>query len=411
MTKTLIVSQYYWPEDFRINDLSQILKEHGHDVTVLTGQPNYPLGTSFTGYRWWKFSTETHAGVKIYRVPLWPRRNGRAIHLALNYLSFMLFSLLSLPFFLLQRFDFVLAFGTSPIFQGISGGVLAKIKRIPFYIWVLDLWPESLSATNTFHNKILLGFVLKIVRFYYGMSDKILCVSKSFIDHIKNQNIDQNKLIYFPNWAEDLYTQTLAIKPKTLTQDFTFPVGTILTYAGNLGEAQDLEALFDAMKICCADLSDVHFLILGDGRKKIWLEEQIKKHKLQEKIHLLGRHPQEAMPYFFRQTDAFLVTLKKVDIFTKTLPGRVMSFMAVGKPLIAAAGKETENIVRQAECGFSAKPGDAQELAALIKKFYLLPKQDKDRMAQNSHDYFKSNFSRTSVYPRLKEILCKQNQA
>ena len=404
MAKILVVSQHYWPEDFRLNDLTEILTENSHQVTVLTGQPNYPQGTPFPGYKWWKFSCETHKGIKIYRVPLWPRHSGGAIHLVINYLSFNFFTLLAAPFFLFKSYDHVIGWGTSPIFQGLAGAVIAKLKRIPFSVWVLDLWPESLSATNTVRNQAALNFVLVFVKLFYRMCDNILCISESFISHIKTQKVNPDKLKYFPNWAEDFYQASEPVRPTGLPANFNFPKGTVITYAGNLGAAQDMENIANALKIC-KDIPDLNFIFLGDGRQKEWLELYIKKENLTEKVKLLGRFPPSDMPYFFNHSDAFLVTLKNEDIFSKTLPGRVMSFMAAGKPLIAAAGGETDSVISKSRAGLSVQAGNPQALAKAIQKFHSLSNEEKTQMGQNSKKFFTEFFTRNKVYPRLKSLI------
>jgi colanic acid biosynthesis glycosyl transferase WcaI len=404
MAKILVVSQHYWPEDFRLNDLTEILVENKHQVTVLTGQPNYPTGTPFPGYRWWKFSCETHKGIKIYRVPLWPRHSGRAIHLVINYLSFNFFTILASPYFVFRKFDHVIAWGTSPIFQGLAGAVIAKLKRIPFTVWVLDLWPESLSATGTVRNKSALNFVLLFVKLFYRLCDNILCISESFISHIQAQNVAPHKLKYFPNWAEDFYQSTEPARPKTLPADFNFPQGTIITYAGNIGTAQDIENIAEAIKLC-KQVSNLTFIFLGDGRQKDWFEKKIAQEKLSDKVKLLGRFPPSDMPYFFKNSDAFLVTLKDEDIFSKTLPGRVMSFMAAGKPLITAAAGETDSVVSKSHSGLSVPAGNPQALAEAIQKFMVLSQDEKKQMAVNSKKYFSDYFTREKVYPRLKNLI------
>jgi len=404
MAKILIVSQYFWPEDFRINDLTQILSAHDHKITVLTGQPNYPQGQCFTGYSWWKFSSEKYGQAHVIRVPLVPRNKGRALNLILNYLSFIFFSFLLLPYLLTQKFDYVIGWGTSPFFQSTTGLVLAKLKKIPFYVWILDLWPESLSATGTIQNKKALNFILVFVRLFYTHCTKILCISQSFISHIHEQGIHPKKLFYFPNWAENTYQRQNMIHPKTLSPNFVIPSGTIFTYAGNIGEAQDIECLIQAMHLCKNDKT-IHFLILGEGRKKEFLEKQIIELQLSSNVHILGHFPQQDMPYFFNHTDAFIVTLKNEDIFAKTLPGRVMSFMAAGKPIIAAAGHEIDSVLKKSHAGLSSQAGNAQLLAQNIKYFCGLESVEKQKMGSQSKLYFEQNFNRQNVYQNLMKIL------
>jgi glycosyltransferase involved in cell wall biosynthesis len=203
--KILIVSQYFWPENFRINDLAKGLLDRGHQVTVLTGQPNYPGGTFFPGYGLFKIFKQNHEGIKILRVPLLPRGQGGSIRLFLNYISFALSGCILGPILCRGDFDVIFVHEPSPITVGFPAIVLKIFKKAPIIFWVLDLWPESLSATGAVKSSIILGGVRRIVKFIYDRCDKVLVQSRGFVSRIKELNIPPEKILYFPSWAEDLY--------------------------------------------------------------------------------------------------------------------------------------------------------------------------------------------------------------
>jgi UDP-N-acetylglucosamine:LPS N-acetylglucosamine transferase len=244
--RILIVTQYFWPENFRITDLASALKDKGHDVTVLTGMPNYPSGKLYKGYSWWKKRNEEVLGIPIIRVPLFIRRDSKSWQLAANYLSFVLSACLLAPWFLRRkRFDAVFCYGPSPITVAIPAILIAKLKKVPLYFWVQDLWPEAISATGAIKSPKILSIVRSMVKRVYQFCDLILVQSKSFIEPVIVVGAKRDKVKYFPNWAESLY------KPVKL--DMNAPErlevpnnGFVVMFAGNLGVAQSLDTIIAA---------------------------------------------------------------------------------------------------------------------------------------------------------------------
>ena len=266
----LIVSQYFYPENFRINDFAHELVRRGNSVTVLTGIPNYPKGKVFGEFK--LFSVEDFEGIKIYRVPLIPRGNSSGSRLVLNYFSFLISSFFFGPLLLLgQKFDVVFSTNYSPATVGLIGIFLAKLKKAKSCLWVQDLWPQSLSATNAIKSTKILGIVGVMMQFIYKNNDLIFAQSRSFLSSIESSGINKKKLHYFPNWAEDVFdTQTTKETPVEIdNSNFT------LMFAGNLGEAQSLETLLGAADILRN--KPIRWLILGDGRKYQWLLDEIRK--------------------------------------------------------------------------------------------------------------------------------------
>lgn len=397
--KILIISQYFWPENFKINDLALGLKEKGHEITVLTGTPNYPKGNFFEGFGFWKSNDSEWNGIKVYRSKLIPRGNN-PLQLMLNYISFPFFASLRC-FFIKEKFDKILVYEPSPITVGLPAIVMGKIKRVPYFFWVQDLWPESLTAAGGINNKLILGFFDKITRLIYHKSEKVLVQSEGFKDYIIHQGIKSEKIIFYPNSTEDFY------KPIPVQENYNnkLPSGFKVMFAGNLGEAQSLNTLIEAASIVRDKGVDVKWIFLGNGRMKESLELDIEKNKLQESVFLLGAFPSEDMPKFFACANGLIVSLKKDKIFSLTIPSKVQSYMACEKPILASLDGEGARIVEISNSGFTSSAENALDLANNVIKLYNLSEEERDTLGKNAGDYFRKEFERELLLNRLISIL------
>jgi len=400
--KILIVSQYFWPETFRINDLAIALVERGHEVTVLTGIPNYPSGKFFPEYGLGKKYEDTYHGVKIKRVPLFPRQESKGWQLAINYLSFMFFASLLSPIFCRDQYDLIFVAQFSPVTVGIPAIILKKIKKIPILFWIQDLWPESLSATGAVKSKGILQMVGKVVKFIYSHCDHILVQSRGFISNVNSMGVLSHTISYFPNWAEELY------KPMKLEinapEYAKLPQGFNVMFAGNIGAAQDFENILDAVERLKV-YPDIHVVVLGDGRMQEWVEEQVKVRGLTQQVHLLGRYPVEAMPRFFALADVMLVTLKSQPIFALTIPSKIQSYLACGKPMIAALEGEGGNVIRESGAGMVCPPENPKALAETILAMYQQTPAQREKMGEKGRTYFESHFEREMLLNKLEECM------
>jgi len=394
----LIVSQYFWPENFRINDLSLGLMEKGHQVTVLTGIPNYPEGRFFPGYGFFKNNRENYQGVKVIRVPLIPRGNGGGLRLALNYISYAFFASILSPFVCRGKFDLIFVCQLSPVMVGLPALVLKRLKHAPIMFWIQDLWPESLSATGAIKSKKALKVVEKLVRFIYSGCDLILVQSRAFSPSIEKEGVDPCRIAYFPNSAEELY------KPVEVELDAPersmIPAGFCVMFAGNIGAAQDFETILSAAEQL-KEYADIHWVIVGDGRMRPWVEAQIDERGLTETVHLLGRHPVELMPRFFSIADVMLVTLKKEYIFSLTIPSKVQSYLACAKPIIAALDGEGARVIEESGAGVTCSAENPQALAEAVLKMYRLTEADLHDIGLRGRRYFEQHFERTVLLERL----------
>lgn len=399
--RILIVSQYYWPENFRINDLATELSARGHELTVLTGLPNYPDGEVFGDYQARPADYACHGSVEVLRVPVLPRRKG-ALRLVLNYLSFVVSGLLLGPWKLRgRRFDAIFVFQTSPITAALPALLLRRLKRAPVLMWVLDLWPDTLSAVGVVKSARLLGWVGKLVGFIYRRCDRVLVQSRAFGANVERWGGSAERVRYFPNWAEPVFVgapegvevaEELAGAP---------PGGFDILFAGNVGEAQDFPAILDAAE-ALRDLSAVRWNIVGDGRALDDVRTEIARRGLQRQVRLLGRHPLERMPSFFRGAQALLVSLKKEPVFALTIPGKVQSYLSAGTPILGMLDGEGARVIEESGAGLVAPAGDGAALAARVRELMALDDAQRAEMGRRGRDYGLREFDRSTLMTTLE---------
>ena len=326
--RILIVTQYFWPENFRINDLVSDLVIRNHQVTVLTGVPNYPTGKTDTGFSENSSKYNEYQGAEVVRVPMVVRGKSN-IQLVLNYLSFALMASTVGVYKLRKKaFDVVFAFEPSPITVGLPAILLRRLKKSPLIFWVLDLWPNTLRAIGVVRSELILKTIGLLVSFIYKRCDLILGQSKSFLPEIQSYSGDK-RVEYFPSWAESLF-QPPESSGRSIVSHTYFNV----MFAGNVGEAQDIPSIINAVELLRED-SRIHWTIVGDGRMFYWLEQEVNQRGLNESISLVGRHPVEKMPEFFQQADVLLVSLKNAPVFSMTIPGKLQAYLMAGKPILA----------------------------------------------------------------------------
>ncbi|WP_312906064.1 glycosyltransferase family 4 protein [Sphingobacterium multivorum] len=396
--RILIVTQYFWPENFKINDIASGLRDKGHKVAVLTGLPNYPAGKFFDNYTA-KSGDEIWEEIKIFRCKIFPRGKG-AIRLFLNYISFALYGWIKVSK-IKAEFDAILVYEPSPITVGIPAIRAAKKFKAPLYFWVQDLWPESLTAAGGIKNPFILSIFDKITRYIYKKSDKILIQSNGFRSYIENQGVASDKIVFYPNTTENFYYK----KHKSVVFDEKLPLGFRIMFAGNLGEAQSLNTLIEAAEFVKKKNKSIKWVILGEGRAKEKLIREIETKGLNDTVFLLGAFPGSQMPDFFACSDALIASLKIDPIFALTIPSKIQSYLACGKPILASLNGEGAKIVDKANCGYSSNSEDSLALANNVLKLYSLSEEDRLKMGDNAINYFNDNFERNMLLDRLEKIL------
>ena len=396
----LVISQYFWPESFRLNDMMIGLKEKGHEITVLTGVPNHPQGHFHKGYKLFNFRPQFHNGIKIYRVPIVPRKDGSSFNLVINYLSYTISSTIFGPLFLRkQKFDVAL-FVYSPVPEGIPAMLIGKLKNIPIVYWVQDIWPDSLLTSNSIKSKKTLGLIGKVINFIYSKCSVIMVQSEAFIPMIQKTGFKRD-IIFLPNGAEDLYKPI----PKTDNKEILskIPNGFIIMFAGSIGESQDFETILSTAKIL-EDNSDIYFVIVGDGRKLEWVKDQVQNRNLKH-VKLLGHHPMEMMPDFFSVADVMLVSLKDTYIYGLTIPGKTQSYLACGKPILASLNGEGARIIEESDAGKTCPAENPEKLAEAVIEMYQMDKKTLVQKGLNGRKYFENHFKRKVLIDRLEKTL------
>ncbi len=394
----LIVSQYFWPESFRINDVVKTLTEKGHTVDVLTGKPNYPEGEIFSGYSIWGTTKEKWNNSTIYRIPLIPRGNRSAIRLIINYFSFVVFGLFLGPWVLRKKkYDVIFVYGVSPILKAIPAIFLAWIKKCPAIIWVQDLWPESLEATGYIKNKRILAIVGKLVTWIYAYADLLLVQSQAFIKPVSMMS-GNKPVLFYPNSVDVSFSKPSNIEvPSIPALENSFSV----LFAGNIGTAQAVETIVKAADLL-KDNPDINFVMLGSGSRLDWMKEQVEKRQLNN-LHLAGRFPIEMMPAFMQKASALLVSLTEQPIFTMTVPNKIQAYMASGKPILACLNGEGARVVIDAKSGLAVPAEDAQGLADAVLQLYKMSEKEINKLGENGRSYYKIHYDHEKLVDRLIE--------
>lgn len=373
---------------------------------VVTGIPNYPKGKFFPGYGLFKKRHEVINGVRVTRLPLVPRGEDNKIMLMLNFFSFFIVGWFWMLFHALwHKYDLVFCQQLSPVMMSSPAVLYKKMRHVPLYTWVLDLWPESLTAAGGINNKYILGFFNLFVKSEYKNSDKILTSSKSFDQSILKYGDYKDKVIYYPQWSDGASNASglnfvLPEKLKELSSNGDF----IVMFAGAVGEAHGMECNMQAA-LKTKEYKNIKWVIVGDGRRLDWVRSFVKENGIEETVITLGRFPSETMPLFFEKADVMLVSLTDSPLFNMYSPAKIASYMAAERPIIAALNGEGGEVIKAAECGWNVKAGDSDGLAKLV---IALSKTDKQELAvkgQKGKAYYDKFFTKDECLKKLDEIM------
>lgn len=393
--KILVISQHYWPESFPSTDLCEGLAARGHQVTVITDVPNYPMGYIFPEYKKGKNRRQEHNGVTILRSFTVGRRSGTLFRL-LNYYSFSLSST-RLARKLKEEFDVVLAIQSSPIMMVKAGLAYAKKHKKKCLFYTMDLWPASLAAGGVGEGSPIYKYFGSVSKKLYRKADRILITSTMFRQYLMEQfGISDDVIGYLPQYAAAQFDQMPAA-PEKDTVD--------LMFAGNVGAAQSLHTVLEAAEQL-KDRSNLRWHIVGDGSELDNLKATAAEKTLTNVI-FHGRKPPEEMPEYYAMADAMLVTLTQDPFIGMTLPAKVQSYMAAGKPILAAANGEIPQVLAKAGCGFCAPAEDGTALAAAVEQFLACP--DKTALGQKAKAYYEANFTRNRFMETLETQLTMDN--
>ena len=390
----LVLSQYFYPESFRINDMCTEWVKRGYKVTVLTGIPNYPMGKFYDGYGYTKKRREEWNGMEIIRIPLIPRGRG-SIGMICNYLSFVV-SGFFWSLFTKIKADYLFMFEVSPMTQALVGVWYAKRRKIPCYLYVQDLWPENVMTVTGITNAAIIKPIDKMVDYIYKHTDYIFATSPSFVEAICNRTIkvDRDKVYYWPQYAEEFYQPCQKKTVPEILADDSFKI----VFTGNIGTAQGLQILPKVAELLKD--TNVKFVMVGDGRYLFEFGCEVKKHNVEDMFIMIPRQPAERIPELLAACDVAFLSFQDAELWRKTIPAKLQSYMACGMPIIASAEGETERIVKEAQCGVCCKIGDATALAETIKKMMSL---DIHTMSFNSRKYCEEHFDKQKLMDEMEK--------
>lgn len=390
----LVVSQYYYPENFRINDITIEWIKRGYKVTVITGIPNYPEGRFFKGYGYFRKRKEEFNGINIIRIGIIPRFNNSLL-LALNYISFVVSGWFWSKLTKLKA-DVVFNFEVSPMTQALPAIWFAKRRKIPSFVYIQDLWPENLQIVGDVNNSFIIKKVNKMVNYIYENASKILVTSPSFKSTIVERGINEDKVEVWYQYAEEFY-RPIKKKIRSLNE----PLKIIFT--GNIGEAQGLEIL----PLVAKDLktkgfeNKIKFIIVGNGRNKNSLIQSVLKNSVDLMFDFVDAVPASSVPKLFSEADIAFVSFQNNELFKRTIPAKLQTYLACGMPILAVASGETKRIVEEAHCGLVSSPGDIATTTENIMEFYNFDSSKLKRMSERSIKYSKINFNKKDLMDKI----------
>jgi len=419
--KILIVSQYFYPETFRGNDIAFHLAAEGHSVHVVTGIPNYPAGKFFPGYGVFSRRSEVVSGVRVTRLPIFPRGKGK-VSLLLNYFSFMVVGWVYVLFHaLFHRYDVVFCQQLSPVMMSAPAVLYKKLYTffaalrgkscgVRLYTWVLDLWPDILSAMMGISSKPVLGYVGRFAAAQYKWSDRILISSESFREKVLAYDSSyDSKIVYYPQWS---YTEDCVVSGDSEAVDHAWadgvlPVGEddfVVMFAGNVGEAQGFECNMEAA-LMTRDNQSIKWVIVGDGRKQEWVKEFVERNGLDSTVYVLGHYPADRMASLYAKADVLLASLDDSQLFSLYLPAKISSYMSSGKPIVTCMNGEGAEVVRAASCGWGVPAGDAAGLASLVVSLAGADPATLAAAGAAGRAYYESHFEKGKCLERLDDIM------
>ena len=401
--RILIISQHFWPENFRISDIATGFVENDIEVDVICGIPNYPNGIVPEGYGWFKNKKQNFNGATVYRTWEIVRKGNSNIRIFLNYISYPFFAAFKVLGFLGKKYDAVFCYETSPVYMIFPAIVYSKLKKVPLTTYVLDLWPENLYSVLKIQNKFLRTLVKSTSHWHYRCCDKLIAMSPSLNETlVKITGKSKEKVATIPQYCEKFYEQDIHNRELEEKYKDVFKI----VYAGNISPAQNVEVAVDAAVLLKKDgINDIKFIIVGDGMSKKDIENYVKEKNVSEYFDFLGSKPVTDMPVYHTLADALFAPLAKSDDLGLTIPAKVTSYMAGGKPVLTCIDGEGSFVIEKAGAGLTAPSGDSQALYANIVKLYTMSREERYRMGANARRYHFEHHSRDKVLGQLIDFI------
>lgn len=403
--RILVVCQHYWPESFRITDICDYFVECGYEVDVLCGLPNYPKGELFAGYSWKGPYNERHRGVRIFRAPEIPRKGNTGLRIFLNYVSFPITSIFRLPALIFNRYDRIFLYQLSPVMMSIAGIVLGRIKRIQTTMYVLDLWPENLFSVLPVGNPLARRLATAVSHWHYRRVDKMVVLSTLMKERLlEASKLAPEKVVVLPQACEKFYE--VDIVDDSIAERFSGRFNVVFT--GNISPAQSFETMIEAAELLRdRGHQEVRWIIVGDGMSRREIESSVESRGLADCFEFVGQVSPEEIPAYTTIADVLVGCLVKSDLLEATIPAKVLSYVAAGRPVVLAMDGEVGELIRDSGCGRVGPAGDAQTLASNLESILSLPESERQRMGVNARNYHFKHLERNIVLGRLTDFLFK----
>jgi len=383
--RVLIFTNHFYPEYFKINDVVDWFCSENITTTVVTSNPNYPKGKIFKGFSIFG-SKKTHKSASVYRLPVIPRGGGNKFILSLNYLSYF-FSLFLFTLWLIiihKKYDTLLIHHTSPPLLFLPALIYKKVKGAKVILWDLDMWPHTLSSVGIINSKGLINFLEDLFKWFYNKFDYILLGSESFKEFAQKR-VNLKKTLYFPNWADLVFESQ-----KPIERIFDPTKKMIISYTGNIGQAQDLESLLKAVKL--TKNNNYEIKLIGDGRAKESLKSIVLAEGLNDQIKFYDSVNSQNLLGFFRESDFLYLSLNSSPLFSKTVPAKFQTYLSSGVPIIGLISGETNSLIKDNNLGFATNAGDSIALAKIFNSLSNIDDPQYQKMKSNCKDLYESRF-------------------
>jgi len=408
--RILFLSHYFPPE---VNAPASRTYEHckqwvqdGHEVTVVTCAPNHPQGNVYEGYRNKLIQWENQDGIRVVRIWTYVTANQGFLKRTVNYISFMMAAILSVPF--LSGFDITLS--TSPqFFNGLAGYAVSRLKRTPWILEIRDLWPESIVAVGAITNRPIIGLLEALELFAYRRADHIVVVTDSFKTHIQDKGICKQKVTVIKNGVDFSLYKKPPDNPVSLAAKIGIEGKFVASYIGTHGMAHHLETILQAADEL-REWQDIVFLLLGDGAERDRLLAMKDSMNLSNVV-MLDQQPKTAMPHFWSLSNVSLVLLRKCDLFKTVIPSKIFESMAMERPIILGVEGESSELLKSAEAGICIEPENEKDLAAQVLNLYQNPRRCQE-LGSNGRKYVLENFDRLVLAKRFSDLIrnvCRQS--
>ena len=392
--KILVFSQYFYPENFRINALCRELVRRGHEVSVVTGYPQYPIGRIYDGYGFdIPYETEWE-GVTIHRVGVHPRGKG-LLGMLRNTVDYVV-SANRWVKTCKERFDAVYVFEVSPVTVGLPAISYKKKFGVPMFFNLQDLWPENVEEVLGIRFAPLTWLINRIVDKIYSASNKILCTSCGFVENLRQRGVPAEKLVFWPQFCPEPDLSGVE-KPEIYPQDTCN-----IVFAGNLGDAQGLDLMVEAAEELLN--TNIRWYLVGDGRARARLEQLVKEKRLENRVFFVGRVDAAEADRYVHFADCAYLSFKNNKIFNMTLPAKLQTYLACGTPILAAAGGESAKVVGGNGIGFVCPP-EKEHLVAAARQIAAMTTQERQEKSKAARAYYEENYTMDRLVTELETML------